>query len=101
VAYLFLVKLTGDSLLAKPAAEPPIQFQRLDVPSCRSAAAGSPAIAVERNIVGTWQMHYHTHEFRYRFAPDHTVAVSGLISREFQPLWKGSWSVSEGICLWI
>jgi hypothetical protein len=93
---LQIVKLTRDSLLAKPAAEPEVQFQRLDAPSCRSAGAASPAIAVEPNIVGTWQVHYHTHEFRYRFAPDHTVAVSGLVLGRFDPLWKGSWSVSGG-----
>ena len=60
------------------------------------ATGGSSATAVEPNIVGTWQVHYHTHEFRYRFAPDHTVAVSGLVSGRFDSLWKGSWSVSGG-----
>jgi hypothetical protein len=93
---LQIVQLTKDSLLAKPPTEPAVEFQRLDIPSCRSTAAGSSAIAVEPNIVGTWQVHYHTHEFRYRFAPDHTVNVSGLASGQFDPLWKGSWSVSGG-----
>jgi hypothetical protein len=93
---LEIVKLTKDSLSVKPALE----FHRLDVPSCRSAATGSSATAVEPNIVGTWQVHYHTHEFRYRFAPDHTVAVSGKVSEEFEPLWKGSWSVAGGDLSW-
>src|SRR5207249_5181726 len=65
-----IIKLTNDSLLAKPQDTHPVSFQRLDVPSCRPSETGSAAIAVEPNIIGTWQVHYHTHEFRYRFAPD-------------------------------
>ncbi len=93
---LQILELTRDSLLAKPPTEPAVQFQRLDIPLCRTSTSGSSVTAVEPNIVGTWQVHYHTHDFRYRFAPDHTVAVSGLVFGRFDPLWKGSWSVSGG-----
>jgi len=93
---LQIVHLTKDSLIAKPPTEPAVEFQRLDISSCRTSTSGSSATVVEPNIVGTWQAHYHTHEFRYRFAPDHTVAVSGLVFGRFDPLWKGSWSVSGG-----
>ena len=93
---LQIVQLTKDSLLAKPPTEPAGEFQRLDIPSCPTSMSGSSATAIEPNIVGTWQIHYHTHELRYRFASDHTVAVSGLVSGQFDPLWKGSWLISGG-----
>jgi hypothetical protein len=94
---LQILKLDKDLLVVKPTNKgDAIEFQRLDVPSCGTPAPGSMPVDVEPNIAGTWQVHYHTRQFRYRFARDHTVTVSGMLSGEFQPLWKGSWSVSGG-----
>src|SRR5438093_8319951 len=67
---LEILKLSKDLLLVKPTnGANSVEFQRLEVPLCRTAAPGSTPVAVEPNIPGTWQVHYHTHEFRYRFAP--------------------------------
>jgi hypothetical protein len=94
---LQILELSKDSLLVKITTEKnTVGFKRLDVPSCPTLANGSTPVAVDPNIVGTWQVHYHTHDFRYRFTPDHNVTVAGLVSGEFDPLWKGSWSVSDG-----
>jgi len=93
---LRILNVSNDALLVKPANEHPVQFRRLDVPSCGPPAPGSTPVDVEPNIPGTWQVHYHTHELRYHFAPDHTVTVSGLSAEDFHPLWKGLWSVAQG-----
>ena len=92
---LHVLETNTDSLLLKDTKEgSTVRLHRLDAPTCVTPKTGAIASDIEQNIVGTWQVHYHTHEFKYHFTPDHRVAVSGLVSGEFQPLWKGSWSVS-------
>jgi hypothetical protein len=85
--------ITNDSLLLKDPKEP--RFSRLETPECVAAEPAATPYPIEPNIVGTWQIHYNTHDFKYRLAPDHTVAVSARDSGEFQPMWKGTWSVAD------
>jgi hypothetical protein len=92
-----ILKLSDDSLLAKQTKEGiTVTFHTFDLPTCAIPQRGAALTDIEQNILGVWQVHYHTHDFQYRFASDHTVAVSGKVSDAFEPLWKGSWSVVGG-----
>ncbi len=94
---LEILRLSGDSLTVKNAKRDSVlTFRRFDLPTCVAHQASVIPSDIESNIVGVWQVHYHTHEFKYRFASDHTVEVSGLITNKFDLLWQGSWSVSGG-----
>jgi hypothetical protein len=67
------------------------RFHRFNLPRCTTSSAQSDPVEIDRNIVGSWDVHYHTHDFKYRLAPDHTVNVLGKLSQsdKYFPLWKG------------
>ena len=51
-----------DSLLVKDTKEDSTsRFQRLELPTCAAPPPGSIPIGLEPNIIGTWEVHYHTH----------------------------------------
>jgi hypothetical protein len=72
------------------------RFHRFNLPRCTTSSAQSDPVEIDRNIVGSWDVHYHTHDFKYRLAPDHTVNVLGKLSQsdKYFPLWKGTWDAS-------
>jgi hypothetical protein len=92
---LQIMENSNDRLLLKDLKEATVvTYGRIEAPVCVASEPGATPYPLEPNIVGTWQVHYNTHDFKYRFAPDHTVAVSARDSGEFQPMWKGAWSVA-------
>jgi len=92
---LLIVKMSNDSLLLKDAkASGVMKFLRLDIVACATPRPGATLYPIEPNITGTWQVHYNTHDYKYRFASDHLVAVSARDAGAFEPMWKGVWDVA-------
>ncbi len=92
---LQIEKITRDALLLKtPSSASAVKFIRLETPACAASAASAIPSQIEPNILGSWQVHYNTHDYKYHFTSDHGVAVSARDSGEFQPMWKGTWSVA-------
>jgi hypothetical protein len=71
------------------------RLMKFDLPVCGSLAPERTTKLDEPSFVGKWRVHFHTHDFEYRFASDHTVNVLGKVSVDFDPLWNGQWSVSN------
>jgi hypothetical protein len=87
--------VSNNTLLLKHLKEGVVgTFVRLDMPACVGPEPGTAPYPIDPNIIGTWQVHFNTHDFKYRFGADHTVAVSARDSGDFQPLWNGTWKVA-------
>jgi hypothetical protein len=90
-----IVSVSTDTLLlGNPKEASLLTFHRLEMPACVAPKPGSTPYPIEPNIAGTWQVHFNTHDFKYDFAADHTAAVSARDSGEFEPMWKGTWSIT-------
>lgn len=69
-------------------------WMRLDEPSCASLSALTTQHSLrEDDLIGVWQVHFHTHDYQYAFEKDHSVILSALYLGNREPFAKGSWHV--------
>ncbi|PYK65200.1 MAG: hypothetical protein DME50_09485 [Verrucomicrobia bacterium] len=71
-----------------------LTYKRLEeaacTPSPSAIALGEPA------LLGSWQTHYNTHDYQYRFSSGARVGVFCFISEERQLLLEGQWHIKDG-----
>ena len=71
-----------------------LTYRRLEEAACvpsssATAAPDGPA------LLGSWQTHYNTHDYQYRFSSGGYVELFCFISEEWQLLLKGQWHVKD------
>jgi hypothetical protein len=69
-----------------------ISARRLNLPQCSGRVVPS-AISIEETIVGTWQVHYRTHDYQEDYKSDKSVTISAQIGREMKTIHDGAWRV--------
>jgi hypothetical protein len=91
---LLVIDVTDQRLRTKDAdGKETVVFERFLPSECtvRSASVAEP------DLHGTWDFHYHTHDYRYSFASDRRATMSGLISGEWRLIREGDWRLSGGV----
>jgi hypothetical protein len=88
---LLLVEVTDRTLRTKDSNEKEtFVFVRFQAPECTAKSSS----ITEPDLHGTWDFHYHTHDYRYSFASDGRVTLAGLISGEWSLIREGQWRLS-------
>jgi hypothetical protein len=97
-----LLKLTRDVQLAKSLANANIlSYHRLELPVCADSRSMSPRDSVpEKELIGSWRLHYNTHDYQFRFASNHRYSLLGQVSDKWDSLEEGSWRL-KGANLFI
>ena len=71
-----------------------LTYRRLEEAACvpSSSATAAPDGSA---LLGSWQTHYNTHDYQYRFSSGGYVELFCFISEEWQLLLKGQWHVKD------
>jgi hypothetical protein len=68
-------------------------YRRLNLPTCIDASAVTSRSLSERDIIGRWLGHYHTHDFEFVLEAGHRATTCG----EGIELSDGEWHLDGGI----
>jgi hypothetical protein len=91
---LLVIDVTDQRLRTKDAeGKETVVFDRFHPPECTV----TPASVTGSDLHGTWDFHYHTHDYRYSFASDGRATMSGLISNEWSLIREGEWRLSGDV----
>src|SRR5438270_6900656 len=74
---LRLLKLSTDELVVRGSeARADTTFMRLHLPTCPESAGHRQENLIEKDLLGTWRIHYNTHEYEYSLNQDHSFSVA-------------------------
>lgn len=92
-----IVDLVGDRLRIKDTeGKKTLLFSRFHVPHCLEQTPGSATRLTEADLLGTWEFHYHTHDYRYAFETGARAKFFALILGEWRELDDGATAWSLG-----
>jgi hypothetical protein len=74
-----------------------ISARRLNLPQCSGRVVPS-AISIEETIVGTWRVHYRTHDYQEDYKSDKSLTISAQIGREMKTIHMAHGVSMEPIC---
>jgi hypothetical protein len=74
------------------------EYKRLALPSCNGVGVSSASPLRAEDLVGVWQIHYHTHDFQIRFLPNGRFEFLATFNATQGTFDSGDWHVSgDGI----
>jgi hypothetical protein len=88
-----LLQLKKDSLLTKNFdGTKTLTYRRLELPVCVGSPASTKEVH-EAKLIGSWQVHYNTHDYQFHFMPGNRYSLLGLISGKWDLLLEGRWHI--------
>jgi hypothetical protein len=90
-----LLQATRTELVIK-SLEPSknLTYKRLKEAACVPSSSATAALD-EAALLGSWQTHYNTHDYQYRFSSGARAGLFGFISEEWQLLLEGQWHIKD------
>ena len=71
-----------------------VTYRRLELPSCDDGSVvASEQTVREADLLGSWKIHYTTHDYQLRLMPNGQLAMLGFISDQWDPLSEGKWHI--------
>ncbi len=92
-----VVSVGGTALVIKTVdGSKSLLYKRLAEVACDPSSDPSSALS-EATLLGSWQTHYNTHDYQYRFSRDGRVDLFYLFPDGlWQPLLAGEWHIENG-----
>lgn len=86
--------VTKDNLMMRSSGEgKSITYVRITLPECNGSLVNMANPVRENDLLGLWQIHYNTHDYRFRFMPNQRAELLGLSNNKWDLLSKGNWHV--------
>jgi hypothetical protein len=77
-----------------------VTYHRFELPSCSAEQTTETRSVRENDLIGPWQMHYNTHDYKFSFLPNGRLEMSGSIDGEWGQLNGGKWHTEGRQLIW-
>jgi hypothetical protein len=77
-----------------------VKYQRFSLPSCSGSPISASHPVNESDLIGSWQIHYNTHDYQFRFMLNARYELLGLVDGKWDSLHAGSWHLAGNQLTW-
>jgi hypothetical protein len=77
-----------------------VTYHRFQMPLCNGVPIVEATAVRDSDLLGSWELHYNTHDYKFNLLPNGRLEMYGLIDSQWSQLSGGKWHISDHELIW-